>query len=219
MKKTIVILPLIALFVGTCKPKTKEIEIKTEFRNSKIGFDFFCNPEENTNLNYYENNREMTEYLTVFECKLNKEFQDYNLLIYSMPDHYNGIWLTLSEVTCINNDCVLKQKPKKDNSIDEDPDGELRFKVINKDVIKLVYSNVRQTTFQEIDDVIPYHKAKDYIDVKRGVYVFRDRPWLKDCPVERTKVDTVGDLGVYCGEETAETKVESEAEPVGSEEK
>lgn len=198
MNRIAVVLFFLLIFTN-CKEKTKEIKILTEFQNSQVSFDFFCNREESTSLMYYENDMELEEYLPVFKCKANEEI--YQFLVQNVTLD-NGVWLTLSELSCINDNCVVKEKPRE--RLLGAPNGELRFRVINKDVIKLVYSNIRQLGYQDGDDAIHYSKAKDFLDVKRNIYIFKRRPELNNCPISKIVVDTVGKKGVSCSEEIPE---------------
>ncbi len=198
MNKLILVLSILFLFAN-CKEKTKEITIKSEFINSKIDFDFFCNPLENTDLMYYEINMKMKEYLPVITCESKNDH--FRILIQNVTLD-NGVWLTLSELSCVGDNCIAKEK-QREHSMGE-PDGELRFQVINKDVIKLIRSNVRQLGYQDNDVGIHYNKAEDFLDVKRNIFLFRFRPILKNCPFEQIQIDTVGDKGVSCGEPAPE---------------
>lgn len=198
MQNLILFLCLIFIF-ASCKEKAKETTITSEFINSKISFDFFCNYGKSTNLMYYEKNLIQEDYLPVLTC--DDKYGNFRILVQNATLD-NGVWLTLSELSCINDVCLIKEK-SSDHLMGE-PDGELKFQVINKDVIKLVSSNVRQIGYQDSEEGIPYKKAKDFLDVNRNIYFFRRRPELDYCPMSRIIVDTVGDKGVSCSEEIPE---------------
>ncbi|TGL87872.1 hypothetical protein EHQ68_00485 [Leptospira congkakensis] len=198
MNKWVLVLCIFFLFAN-CKAKKKEFTIKSEFKNSKISFDFFCSPSESRDLMYYEVNMEKNEYLPVFRCEAYESI--YQLLIQNVTLD-NGVWLTLAELSCINDRCVVKEKPSE--HLMGEPDGELKFQVINKDVVKLISSNVRQLGYQDSDVGIPYKKAEDFFDLKRNIYIFKRPSELKNCPMSRILVDTIGDKGVSCGEPAPE---------------
>lgn len=199
MKNITIILTVFLCLFG-CKDKKKEIEIKTDFQNSKIGFDFFCNPNVSTELMYYEKNMDKESYRSIITC--DNRYGSFRLLIESMEID-EGVWLTLSELSCINNECIAKEKPSE--HLMGEPDGELRFRVINKEVIKLVGSNIRHLGYQDSDIAIPYSKAKDFFNLKKDIYIFKRRSDLRSCPMSRIIVDTEGENGVSCGEEIPET--------------
>lgn len=209
MNKWVLVLCIMFLFAN-CKEKAKEFTINSEFRNSKINFEFFCKSSESIDLMYYEVKMKLNEYSPVLTC--DDRYGNFRILVQNVTLD-NGVWLTLAELSCINDHCVAKEKPSE--HLMGEPDGELRFQVINKDVVKLISSNVRQLGYQDSDEGIPYKKAKDFLDVKRNIFLFRVRPILKNCPLEQIQIDTIGDKGVSCGEPTPENKeVPVDVEPV-----
>ncbi|TGK87456.1 hypothetical protein EHQ24_02695 [Leptospira noumeaensis] len=211
MNKWIFVSCILFLFIN-CKEKAKEFIIKSEFKNSKIDFDFFCKSSESTDLMYYEITMKTGEYLPVLKC--DDKYGNFRILVQNVTLD-NSVWLTLAELSCINDLCIIKEKPGE--RLMGEPDGELKFQVINKDVVKLISSNVRQLGYQDSDVGIPYKKAEDFFDLKRNIYIFKRPSELRNCPMSRIIVDTIGDKGVSCGEPAPEiNESPSDKEPTNN---
>jgi hypothetical protein len=218
MKYKLYILLTILCLLTYCKDKEKEESkdprIKVTFKNTAISLDFFCDPNKETNLEYFEEREPLTEYYTIIKCKLKYNDLDkyyyYHLLVYT-PDKSNNEWIKLSEISCLDSVCTISEEPRE--HVGGEPDAKLVFKVINKDVIKLISSNMRQTGFPDAEGLlIPYAKAQGYFDKSKEIYFFNLRNKNLECGIERINVDISGTTGVTCLPEASPKEENSTSE-------
>jgi hypothetical protein len=204
MKSKIYLLTLLCFF-AFCKDKTEsnEPKVKVTFKNTIIGLDFFCNPNKETDLVYFEKGEPLDEFITTIKCGVKyddiSKYHYYSMRI-NTPDRSNNIKIEISEISCVDNICTISEAARE--RVDNAPNGKLIVKIINKDVVKLIASNVRQTGFPDAEGLlIPYTKAQGFFDPSKEIYFFKLRNKNVECGIDRINVDISGTTGVTCLQE------------------
>lgn len=165
MKRFSVSSILVFLFFSSASFLAEPLQLRSPFEDPNFGFHFFCDPNRVETPVYIKGDRSGDSTII---CKRSLDIfsngKGYNLIIYS-DTHQNAINILLGEIQCKKDICVLTEKERNRKHDFFDPYVRMVFRILDKDQLFLLSSNLRQTGHPENDNYcLPYEMSEDFFN-------------------------------------------------------